>query len=107
MAVALFTRRPVTTPAARQRLAAAVDVLSAAGFASDAAVRAYAAVHTYTVGFSALEAARRSAAVNRPDAGAPDDDEAALISAFVNEEQFAHGLRALLRGLSPAALAPR
>lgn len=52
--LALFARRPITSPAARQRLQAAIDVLGGAGFSTDEATRAYAAVHTYTIGFSAL-----------------------------------------------------
>jgi len=99
VAVAVFSRAPVTTPAARRRLNAAVEVLGQAGFSRDGAVRAYAAVHTYTVGFCALEAARYSGAVG-PLPGSVDD-ESMLIGTFVSDDQFTHGLGALLRGLSP------
>lgn len=98
-ALALFTRQPVTTPAARRRLEMAMAVLTAAGFPPDEAVRAYAAVHTYTVGFCALEAARRRG----PEAAAPldeaDDPFSVAIRGFVAEEQFLVGLRALVDGL--------
>jgi AcrR family transcriptional regulator len=114
VAVAVFARAPVTTPAARARLEAAVDVLVEAGFEPDDAVRAYAAVHTYTVGFCALEASRSSTRRTRAHEPTPDadvdtdtDEAARLIGAFVSEDQFEHGLHALLRGLSPDRPADR
>lgn len=100
IAVAVFARQPVTTPAALARLAAAVEVLEEAGFGRDDAVRAFAAVHTYTVGFCAVEAGRGS--VDRPESAGPDDLGAAAIRELVSEEQFVYGLQALLRGLDPA-----
>jgi len=96
-ALALFNRRPVTSPAARRRLEAAIEVLGRAGFEEGAAVRAYAAVHTYTIGFSALDAGRRKS----PTPGAPLDAASARILGFVTEDQFLHGLRALIAGLAP------
>jgi AcrR family transcriptional regulator len=53
-----YSRRPVGVPAALARMDAALDVLARAGFDGAAAVTAFAAVHTYTIGFAALEAAR-------------------------------------------------
>jgi AcrR family transcriptional regulator len=101
IAVEAFARRPVTTPVALARLASAVGVLQEAGFGRDDAVRAFAAVHTYTVGFCTLEAAR-SAATGPQLAAASVDVDAAAIREFVSEDQFGHGLRALLAGLHPA-----
>lgn len=98
VAVAGFTRQPVTTPAARARFTAGVDVLREAGFSPEDAVRAYAAVHTYTVGFCALEAARGPGVQHGDDS---DGADTAAIRQFVSEDQFSYGLRAVLAGLSP------
>lgn len=98
-ALALFNRRPVTSPAARRRLEAAVEVLGRAGFGEDDAARAYAAVHTYTIGFSALDAGRRRAPTPSAPLDAPDDPVSARIRGFVTEDQFLHGLRALIAGI--------
>lgn len=97
--VELVSRRPLTTPAARARLGAATDALHAAGFSHDDAIRAYAAVHTYTVGFCALEAGRRRDGEAGADPGA--DPVADTIASFVTEEQFHFGLRVILDGLGP------
>ncbi len=98
-ALGLFTRQPVTTPAARHRLEAAMVVLAAAGFPPDEAVRAYAAVHTYTVGFCALEAARRRGPEETAQLDDANDPFSVAIRGFVTEEQFLVGLRALVDGL--------
>jgi AcrR family transcriptional regulator len=109
-ALRLFTRRPVTTPVARARLAGSIAVLVAAGFDEADATRAYAAVHTYTIGFSALEAGRRGGATDQPgepvEPGEPDDQVDAIIRGFVTDDQFHHGLAALIAGLAPGAPAP-
>jgi TetR/AcrR family transcriptional regulator, tetracycline repressor protein len=100
-ALGLFTRRAVTTPQARVRLESTVALLVRQGFDEESATRAYAAVHTYTIGFCALESARR----HRGSGGSASDDEADVTSArirgFVTDEQFVHGLDALVDGLAP------
>lgn len=53
-----YCRRPVGVPAALSRMEAALAVLRTAGFGEEAAVAAYATIHTYTLGFAALEIAR-------------------------------------------------
>jgi AcrR family transcriptional regulator len=98
---ALYGRVPVTTPAAVERLSGAVRVLCRSGFAEEDAVRAYASVHTYTVGFSLLEMGRSGAGVRAETSVAG----AGTISAFVSDEQFQYGLRATLAGLR-SVLAP-
>jgi hypothetical protein len=50
---------------------AALAVLAAAGFDDDAAVDVFAAVHTVTLGFTALEVARRGAASSADSARGP------------------------------------
>jgi TetR/AcrR family tetracycline transcriptional repressor len=99
-ALGLFNRQPVTTEAARARLGAAVGVLARSGFTAGDATRAYAAVHTYTIGFCSLEAGRRRAPASSESGDAPDD-LGRVIRDFVTEEQFRFGLRALVAGLEP------
>jgi len=100
-ALELFLRRPVTSVTARRRLRLALDALVAEGFDEDDACRAYAAVHSYTLGFSALEAARsRYQPTVGSEDGPPDDDRLAnAIRAFVSDGQFEHGLDAMLAGM--------
>ncbi len=54
-----YSRRPVGVPAALRRMEASFEVLRRAGFDTDECVAAYATVHTYTLGFAALEIARQ------------------------------------------------
>jgi AcrR family transcriptional regulator len=103
-ALALFTRRPITSPAARRRLEAAVEVMVAAGFTPPEATRAYAAVHTFTIGFCSLEHGRRQTPVPAGLLDAPDDPTSAAIRGFVSEQQFSWGLRALVAGLAPGGV---
>ena len=49
---------PVTTPAALARIESALAVLRAAGFEGSDAAQGFAAVHTFTIGFAALEVSR-------------------------------------------------
>jgi AcrR family transcriptional regulator len=94
----VYNRQPVTTPAARQRLEDTVAVLVNLGWSRRRAVQAYAAVHTYTLGFCTLEAAR-DRAVRSP---VVDGDRAATaIRGFVSSAQFKHGLEAMILGLVP------
>ncbi len=105
-ALALFTRRPVTSPAARHRLQVAIEVLGSGGFSAETARQAYAAVHTFTIGFCALEEGRRQTPVPDGPLDAPDDASSIAIRGFVSEEQFVLGLRALVAGLAPSAEGP-
>lgn len=99
--LALYTRRPITTPAARRRLAEATVVLEAAGFSPTGAAQAFAAVHTYTIGYSALAEGRRRTPAPSGDLDAPEDATSAAIRGFVSEAQFQFGLRTLVAGLRP------
>ena len=99
-ALALFNRRPVTTPAARARLEATVAMLAGSGFGPDEAARVYAAAHTYTIGFCSLEAGRRRRPPE-PSGTLGDQQASELIVGFVTEEQFLFGLRALIAGVAP------
>ena len=95
--VSVFTRQPQVGPAALARLAGARDVLTRAGYTPDQTIRIYAAVHTYTLGFCALEAARNAAS---RDEAIPLEDDAATVATLVSEDQFEFGLRALVVGLA-------
>lgn len=92
----VFHRQAVTSPAAKRRLERTVAVLESAGLSREAAVRAYAAVHIYTLGFCSLELGRRE---HEADAPPPDDAWSEAIRGFVGETQFDAGLRALVDGL--------
>ncbi len=98
--VALYTRRPVTSPVSVERLVKARDSLMAAGHTSDEADRIYAAVHTYTLGFCALEGGRHAAGASRPDGEHELSRDQQAINEFVTEDQFTFGLRALVGGLA-------
>ncbi len=94
--VSVFNRGPVTTPAAVARMERAVQVLVRDGFTPDAAIEGYAAVHTYTIGFSTIAAARRA---NEAPAVADTEGPAAAIGRFISPHQYRVGLDTLLVGL--------
>lgn len=98
--VGVFQRQPVTTPTSRRRLAVAVEALTAAGFSTEKAIQAYAAVHTYTLGFCALEAGRSRFTGSLP---ADDDWTGRAIHRFVTDTQYQVGLGAMLAGLVPGS----
>lgn len=94
-ALHVYVRHPVVSSAAISRMEAMMDVLRGAGFDEQAARSAYAAIHTYTVGFAALEASRAD--------WAPEDDAidpmAHQLAAYTTPDQFADGLKYLLEGI--------
>ncbi|HEY8300661.1 MAG TPA: TetR/AcrR family transcriptional regulator C-terminal domain-containing protein [Jatrophihabitans sp.] len=94
-ALRVYLEQPVVSAAAMERMGACIEVLRAALGDDDRAHRAYAAVHTYTVGFAAFEAARSSA-------HEPVDDAERELAAFVSPAQFETGLGYLLDGISSA-----
>ena len=57
-ALHIYLLHPVVSPAAIARMEAMLDALRAAGLDELAARQAYATIHTYTIGFAALEASR-------------------------------------------------
>jgi len=98
--LAVYVRRPVETPIHEQRLARGMAVLGAAGFEPAEAYRAFASVHTYTIGYSVLEDGRRSSGtLPLPEQHLVADRWA--IRHFVDDSQYRYGLDALLRGLGP------
>lgn len=102
--VSVFNRGPVTTPAAQARMASALHALDRDGFSSAEAIEAYAAVHTYTIGFSTIAASRSEHQSPAPtDLGGP----AAVIASFVSDRQYQIGLDMLLAGIDQRRLARR
>jgi len=98
-ALHVYLRHPVVSPAAIERMDAVMGVLRHAGLDDAAARSAYGALHTYTIGFSALEASRA-----RSDPGdEPTDDISGQLAAYTSGPQFLSGLRYLLEGISKHA----
>jgi AcrR family transcriptional regulator len=127
-----YLRAPVGVPAALERMEAGLAVLVRAGFDDETAVEIFATVHTFTLGCTALEAARAHG--RRPTGDlrlAPAFDERSTgywaayfgsldveafpslhrirpdLAAFTSPPRFHQGLRRLLRGFSvPTATRP-
>ena len=100
VALHAYLRHPVVSPAAIARMDSMLGVLSAAGFGERDARRAYGAIHTYTVGFAALEAARGQAALGDEDGGGGVMQE---LTRLTTPAQFKVGLDLLLDGLGAAS----
>ena len=94
-ALHVYLRRPVVFPAAVDRMEAMMGVLRRAGLDEQTARAAYGALHTYTIGFAALEASRAGWV---PDSG--DTSLARQLAAYTTAGQFVEGLRYLLEGIS-------
>jgi TetR/AcrR family transcriptional regulator, tetracycline repressor protein len=95
-ALHVYLRHPVVSPAAVERMVAMMGVLRRAGLDEQAARSAYGALHTYTIGFAALEASR---AGWNPGSG-DVSSLAQQLAAYSTAGQFIHGLRYLLEGIS-------
>jgi AcrR family transcriptional regulator len=95
-ALHVYLSHPVVSPAAIERMNAMLGVLRRTVASEQAARRAYGALHTYTIGFAALEASRSRW---EPDGGKVADDLAQQLAAFTTTEQFMDGLRYLLDGI--------
>lgn len=91
-ALYVFLRHPVISPAATERRETLMAALAFAGFSDDEAESAYAAVHTYTVGFAALEASRAAWVPNERVSGAL----AEKLANYTSAAQFSEGIGYLL-----------
>jgi AcrR family transcriptional regulator len=100
-ALYVYQRHPVVSRTAVKRMEAMLDVLEGAGFDAKAARQAYAAVHTYTLGFAALEASRDSAPI-----AADRDDLIVQLAGYTTPKQFRVGLRFLLEGIDQLGRSP-
>lgn len=96
-ALHVYLSAPVVSPTALHRMDAMLAVLGRAGLGATASRQAYAALHTYTVGFAAVEAARSGW---QPSSS--DDGIAMELAWFTSPEQFAVGLGYLLDGIDSA-----
>jgi AcrR family transcriptional regulator len=94
-ALYVYLRHPVVSPAAVERMDAMMDVLRRTGAGEETARRAYGALHTYTIGFAALEASRAGWALDDGEVS----DLAQQLAAYTTTEQFMDGLRYLLEGI--------
>ncbi|MGH9046166.1 MAG: TetR/AcrR family transcriptional regulator [Acidimicrobiales bacterium] len=94
VALHVYLRQPVVSPAAIERMSAMLEVLRKARVNDESAARAYAAVHTYTIGFAALQASR-----GRRGRTALSDPTALQLTSYTTRQQFAVGLQYLLRGI--------
>src|SRR5512146_1037975 len=104
-ALHVYLSHPVVSPAAIARMNAMMGVLRRAGLSEEAARSAYGALHTYTIGFAALEASRTRSAPGNGDAGSEDAEgvDAGLsrrLAAYTTSKQFNQGLHYMLRGIS-------
>jgi len=101
-ALHVYLSHPVVSPAAVERMTAMLGVLRRAGADEATARRAYGALHTYTIGFAALEASRAGWAPSGGDAGGL----AQQLAAYTTTGQFMDGLRYLLDGIGRHATSP-
>jgi TetR/AcrR family transcriptional regulator, tetracycline repressor protein len=93
-ALHVYLRHPVVSPAAVERMDAMMGVLRQAGLDEATARSAYGALHTYTIGFAALEASRAGSA-----ADGSVSSRAHQLAAYTTAGQFMEGLRYLLEGI--------
>ena len=100
-ALHVYLRHPVVSPCAVTRMEAVMGVLRGVTGSEESAREAYAALHTYTIGFAALEASRA-----RSGPTTDDDDLAAQLAAYTSPKQFAVGLRFMLDALPRAQPPP-
>lgn len=91
----VYLDHPVVSPTAVQRMDAMMDVLRGAGLDEATARSAYGALHTYTIGFAALEASRSGWVPDSGDA----TSVARQLAAYTTPGQFVEGLRYLLAGI--------
>jgi AcrR family transcriptional regulator len=95
-ALHVYLRHPVVSPAAIDRMDAVMGVLRRAGLDEAAARSAYGTLHTYTIGFAALEASRAGWVPGDEAAG----DISGQLAAYTTGPQFLAGLHYLLEGIS-------
>ena len=115
-ALHVYLTHPVVSPAAIARMDAVMDVLRQALGDEQAAQRAYAAIHTYTVGFAALEGSRsrwqpaqdsqqhkaETSHIDHRSPGSESPDVVLRLAAYTTPDQFRQGLIYLLNGIERA-----
>jgi TetR/AcrR family tetracycline transcriptional repressor len=98
-ALHVYLRHPVVSPTAMARMNTMMEVLAQRETDEQAVRRAYAAVHTYTVGFAALEASWGDRLPIDDNRGNGNDDVAEELAAYTTPIQFEVGLGYLLDGI--------
>lgn len=98
-ALHVYLMHPVVSPAAIDRMNAMMSVLRRTGVSEETARSAYGALHTYTVGFAALEASRAGSAPGSEDTGSLGRQ----LAAYTTTGQFIKGLHYLLQGIGSHA----
>jgi AcrR family transcriptional regulator len=98
----VYLSHPVASSVALERMDVVLGVLHDAGFSAEEANRIYAVLHTYTVGFSALEASRSKWASTSKE----NDHIMRQLAAFTTAKQFVVGLEMLLSGNTTPAKNP-
>lgn len=97
-ALHVYLTHPVVSPSALARMDEMLRALKLSGLDDREARRAYAAVHSYTIGFAALQASRASW---EP---APGTKPIALqLAAYTTPKQFKEGLSYVLQGIEHSA----
>jgi AcrR family transcriptional regulator len=99
----VYLRHPVVSPAAVERMGAMMAVLRRAGLDEATARSAYGALHTYTIGFAALEASRAASGSGNRGSGSLAEH----LAAYTTTGQFMEGLRYLLAGIGEQGNAGR
>lgn len=94
-ALHVYLKHPVDSPAALDRMNSMIRVLLKSGCTEDESLRAYAALHTYTVGFAALEASRASWQSNNETS----DKTLKQLASFTTTKQFNVGLTFIIEGI--------
>ena len=92
----VYLSHPVATPAAIERMQAMLSVFHDAGLNETVTERTYATLHTYTLGFAALESSRFKWHATNHDR----DATMRKLATFTTTSQFVAGLEILLRGVT-------
>jgi AcrR family transcriptional regulator len=101
-ALHVYLQHPVVSPSAITRMEAMLDVLASAGIDTSGTRDAYATIHTYTIGFAAVEASRARAVKQSGDGSAIEQQ----LKSFTTPQQFIRGLEYLLEGIDRRRNAP-
>ncbi len=95
-ALHVYLSHPVASETAVTRMNALMDVLRIGLGDERAARRAYATIHTYTLGFAALEAGRAKWIPNPREVNGLAKD----LAGYTSARQFSEGLRLILDGVA-------
>jgi TetR/AcrR family transcriptional regulator, tetracycline repressor protein len=98
-ALHVYLSHPVTSPTAMERMGALLSALESGGFDEESALRAYSAVHTYTIGFAALEASRARSSRAGGSSGRTSRGMERKLATFTTPRRFSEGLGFLLDGI--------